>query len=52
MPVNNTYLTLFYVYSTYLNSSTHIHEDHNEVVGVEFSVYDDEQNKEFPNTEA
>jgi len=52
--------TLSYVHHTYSNLSTHVHESHNqdfdrmihEAVGVEFSVNYDEQNEDFPNTEA
>ena len=52
--------TLCDVYNTYSNSSTHVHEIYNqdfdrmihEAVGVEFSINYDEQNEDFPNTEA
>ena len=48
------------MYNTYSNSSTHVHESHNQdfdrmihkAVGVEFSINYDEQNEDFPNTEA
>ena len=48
------------MYNTYSNSSTHVHESHNqdfdrmihEAVGVEFSVNYNEQNEDFSNTEA
>jgi len=48
------------MYNTYSNSSTHVHESHNqdfdhiihEAVGVEFLVNYDEQNEDFANTEA
>jgi len=52
--------TLCDMYNTYSNSSTHVRESHNqdfdrmihEAIGVEFSDNYDEQNEDFPNTEA